>query len=450
MKKKSAVFIMGFIISFIFTFLYSGMYTYSFAQETGCVTAKCHPRIDKDKYVHGPVATGACAKCHGESPNHDKNPKKNRFNAIVDLAKKCFECHDAFDPKKTSHAPIKEGECISCHDSHGSPYKFQLLKEGSSLCFDCHDDNIVAEKFVHGPAAVGGCVACHEPHTANYDKNLKEESPALCYSCHTDIAVMFQNAKVIHQPVAEDCSSCHNPHSAAEEFLLPAKSPVLCYGCHDDMKEWVNKVANKHGAISENRSCLNCHDPHVSNIARILSMPPMDLCLSCHDQDRKTPAGLNITNIKKLLEENSEHHGPIKQKDCSGCHNTHGSDNFRMLREYYPSTFYAPFSMYNYGLCFSCHEESIVKDLETTSLTDFRNGNINLHFKHVNKPVKGRVCRACHETHASNIEKHIRETVPFGSWEIPINFKKTDSGGSCLPGCHKIKKYNRAKMEINE
>jgi predicted CXXCH cytochrome family protein len=154
--------------------------------------------------------------------------------------------------------------------------------------------------------------------------------------------------------------------------------------------------------------------------------------------------------MKKWLEENTDHHGPIKQKDCSGCHDPHGSENFRILRNPYPPTFYKPFAVENYNLCFGCHEKSLVLDPETTRLTNFRNGGTNLHFTHVNKAVKGRTCRACHETHASNFPKHIREAVPFGAWELPVNFQKTETGGSCTPGCHKVKKYDRVKKEINE
>jgi predicted CXXCH cytochrome family protein len=187
----------------------------------------------------------------------------------------------------------------------------------------------------------------------------------------------------------------------------------------------------------------------MSNIAKNLSMEPLDLCLSCHDRDYKKDDGKDIMDMKKWLAENTDHHGPIKQKDCSGCHNPHGSQNFRILRNPYPPTFYKPFATENYNLCFSCHEKTIVLNPETTKLTNFRNGNMNLHFTHVNKPVKGRTCRACHETHASNYPKHIREAVPFGSWELPVNFQKTETGGSCAPGCHKIKKYDRVKKEIN-
>jgi hypothetical protein len=61
----------------------------------------------------------------------------------------------------------------------------------------------------------------------------------------------------------------------------------------------------------------------------------------------------------------------------------------------------------------------------------------------VNKDRRGRTCRACHETHASDLPKHIRETVPYGVWELPIGFVKRDSGGGCTPGCHLPMDYDR-------
>lgn len=417
--------------------------------EQSCITSQCHSKIDKEKFVHGPIAAGECGICHGESPKHINNPGKYKFGAVDDVSGKCYECHDKFPPKEFTHSPLEDGECTSCHNPHGSSYKFQLLSKGGELCFTCHDEGIVAGKYVHGPAAVGGCVACHDPHTADYQKNLKAEGPNLCYMCHTDKAEAIHNAEYIHKPVSEDCAGCHNPHAAEEQFMLTAKSPALCLDCHEDKKKELSAATVKHAALETDRNCLNCHDAHMSNIAKNLSMEPLDLCLSCHDREYKKPDGKNVSNIKKWLTENTDHHGPIKQKDCSGCHNPHGSENFRILRNPYPPTFYKPFAVENYNLCFSCHEKTIVLNPETTKLTNFRNGNENLHFTHVNKPIKGRTCRACHETHASNYPKHIREGVPFGAWELPVNFQKTETGGSCTPGCHKLKKYDRVKKVIN-
>jgi len=61
----------------------------------------------------------------------------------------------------------------------------------------------------------------------------------------------------------------------------------------------------------------------------------------------------------------------------------------------------------------------------------------------VNKADRGRNCRACHETHASADPRHIRESVPYGNWKMPLNYKMTNTGGSCAPGCHKAFTYDR-------
>jgi predicted CXXCH cytochrome family protein len=225
--------------------------------------------------------------------------------------------------------------------------------------------------------------------------------------------------------------------------MLLSESPSLCLDCHQDQKEKTVAASVKHGALETDKACLNCHDAHVSNIEKNLTMEPMDLCISCHNKEYNKDGDQDVTNMEKLLAENTYHRGPIKEKDCSGCHNPHGSDNFRILRSPYPPTFYMPFAEDNYGLCFSCHEETIVLKPFTTQLTNFRNGKENLHFTHVNKPDKGRTCRACHETHGSNYPKHIRESVPFGSWDLPIEFQKTETGGSCTTGCHQEKRYDR-------
>ncbi|MEW6006499.1 MAG: cytochrome C, partial [Stygiobacter sp.] len=116
---------------------------------------------------------------------------------------------------------------------------------------------------------------------------------------------------------------------------------------------------------------------------------------------------------------------------------------FRLLKWIYPKEFYSSFSVEQYELCFKCHQPTLVLDPKTTTLTRFRNREQNLHFLHINKKVKGRTCRTCHETHASQRNRHIRESVPYGKWDLPIHFEKTNEGGKCSPGCHAPKEYKR-------
>jgi predicted CXXCH cytochrome family protein len=157
-----------------------------------------------------------------------------------------------------------------------------------------------------------------------------------------------------------------------------------------------------------------------------------------------------LVSFKKLLAEKPEHHGPIADGDCTSCHGEiHGGEHFRLLTEDYPTKPYVPYDEARYALCFGCHDSEAFAEERTDDATEFRNGDQNLHFIHVNRTVKGRTCRLCHEVHASKKPKQISEAVPFGEWEIPINFEKTSTGGTCLPGCHRRYRYDRQSPVVN-
>lgn len=410
-----------------------------------CVTAKCHEKMGKASFVHVPVAAGMCTFCHNQP-----NPAKHAFKDAQKGADLCYMCHPRKDTKAVVHAPVKAGQCSFCHDPHQSQTnKFRLkIEPPVKLCFTCHQDNMTSQKFVHGPVAAGACTVCHNPHESSFPFRTEKKGNDLCLMCHTDKAETLLAKKYTHPPVKERCTNCHSPHGTPHEFQLKAAVPALCFGCHKDKEQYVAAVRTKHEALSLGKSCVNCHDPHVADLPKQLAAAPMDLCFKCHDKELDTPTG-KIINMKKWVEENPIWHGPIKQKDCAACHNPHGSDNFRILKKFFPREFYTSFEVEKYALCFNCHEQTLVLDPQTTTLTGFRNGDANLHFKHVNKMEKGRTCRACHELHASKRPKRMREGVPFGAWEIPINYEKTKTGGRCAPGCHVPRGYDRDRAVVN-
>jgi predicted CXXCH cytochrome family protein len=407
-----------------------------------CITAKCHATMGKASFVHGPVAVGDCTGCHKKTGAH-------KFEPIAEVGKLCQECHENLTSMKVVHAPVKQGKCTKCHDPHQSPNKFQLRAEGSELCFLCHKRSMAGGKFVHGALAGGGCSTCHTAHQSRNARLLLENGNAMCFTCHTDKLEAFKGKKFMHAPVEDACVNCHNPHSSDFKYTLKAEGQDLCFTCHTDKAKEIAEATVPHKGLQTERSCLACHDPHVSDFPKQLVKPPMDLCLSCHDREYNGPNG-KTANMKSLLAKNTDHHGPIKQKDCSGCHNTHGSSNFRMLRESFSQLFYAPYSTDNYKLCFMCHQKTIASEKTTVTLTGFRNGDQNLHFVHVNKTVKGRTCRACHDAHATNNPKHVRDSVPFAKWQLPVGFKKNATGGTCQPGCHQLFGYDRDKPVQNK
>ena len=402
-----------------------------------CVTAKCHSTMGKAKYVHGPAAVGDCTFCHQQTGKHAFKPIKN-------VGELCYQCHNREDQGKHVHPPVKDGECTGCHDPHQSPNKFQLRAAGEELCFLCHDKTkLVGGQFVHSPVKEGGCTSCHSPHSSDFPKMLMAAGNDVCFSCHSDKEEESKTKKHTHAPVADSCTNCHSPHSAKYEYnLIGEPEQGLCFMCHDDKEQEIKNDKVPHKGLDTKQKCLACHDPHYSDNVKQLLKPPMDLCLSCHSQayddgDHQT------ANMAKILKNNKYKHGPILEKDCTACHNPHGSDNFRILKAYFPPVFYSPYDPKNYALCFMCHEKDLASTQYTMTMTGFRNGDQNLHYVHVNKTVKGRTCRACHDAHATNNPRHIRDSVPFGRWGLPINYTKTATGGQCMPGCHQLFKYDR-------
>jgi predicted CXXCH cytochrome family protein len=391
--------------------------------------------------VHPPFAEGDCTTCH-------ELTAKNKFG-IIDMGDVfCYMCHDEKNTKAVVHAPVESGDCTMCHSPHQSPNASLLLESPvSKVCFTCHDeDEISKHKQVHAPVAGGECTSCHDPHESPNPKQLVEKDDALCLMCHMDKEDEIKDKKHVHGAIEmAGCTGCHSPHGSRNKYQLHQKPPVLCYDCHSDKEE---KVKTPHGAVMDKKSCMNCHEPHASNFPAMTRDENIDLCLSCHNRKRKTPKGY-VTNMKTLLEKNTEHHVPVMMGECSSCHNPHGSNEWRMLKGAFPSTFYTPFEVERYSLCFTCHEEELVLDKVTSSATGFRNGETNLHYVHVNDPKKGRRCAVCHDVHAAKGPKLIRETTAFGTWEFSHNFEAREDGGRCATGCHSPREYSRVKAVEN-
>lgn len=296
----------------------------------------------------------------------------------------------------------------------------------------------------HAPYEAGDCSICHRGDNSKPVGELRKPIPDLCLDCHEEFSGVLKRPHV-HAPARKACTSCHNPHNAMFPKLLLAEPRELCTSCHAKIKAVSSNASVQHGALSTGKQCVGCHNPHGSSVERLLIQLPFDLCVSCHNREDMVDAkGKKLQNMKAWLDANREWHGPVAAKDCSACHEPHGGDHFRLLKEDYPPAFYAPYDARNYALCFSCHNEKAFSTSETTTLTGFRNGAKNLHFVHLQQSGRGRTCRACHEVHASQQTHHIRQGVPYGSggWVLKLHYKKIATGGSCEKTCHQERSYS--------
>jgi predicted CXXCH cytochrome family protein len=415
-----------------------------------CVGGGCHTTVANQPHLHWSnlSAPGECQRCHiPDGTLHDFETD--------DEADGCLVCHEQLAKRMSEGKLVHEAaedDCLDCHDPHGSKAAALLVdvkgEDLSPLCFTCHEEDIVAEKYKHGPAALGACNMCHDPHVSNNRLLLLDRGADLCTGCHEELAQIMAEAEYLHDPAEDDCTDCHDPHSGPAPNMLPAEKRALCDECHDDIVEIAEGSPVPHSPTTTERECLGCHDPHASNDAPMLRKPQRDLCLSCHDRPIKSGDD-TLINMAAWLDKHEVWHEPINRDNCTGCHRPHGGKHFRLLKKPFPANFYAPFKIEDYGLCFSCHEKTLVTSKSTRSLTNFRNGDQNLHFLHVNRSKRGRSCRACHELHASHEPLHIRERVVYGRWLMPINFQKTGTGGSCSPGCHELETYNRGAKDAS-
>ena len=231
-------------------------------------------------------------------------------------------------------------------------------------------------------------------------------------------------------------------------LTIDTESSCVTAECHAGM----GKKKFVHGVGVDGKHCIKCHSVTDKGVHKFeLPSAAIELCAQCHSGKYISPTDIEgappkIIAPSDIFEEGEKAglHEPFLKGKCTECHDAHESDYYLHLKGSYPESLYASYSIEEYGLCIKCHKdfEKVLTEPRSLTITNFRNGNLNLHFRHVNRK-KGRSCKACHHPHGSDSKKLIRETFLFGTRKLAINYKNTETGGGCAPSCHMPLKYDR-------
>ena len=214
-----------------------------------------------------------------------ENPHGN-YLSNVNVCANCHTPHRAgasrlVEPRDTQYTDIDE-YCNACHDGTAAPvpYSWQSMYR--------HDFKVSIE----GVAGISSCTACHTPHVAWTKENPNLLQDYYIFDHNDPTNPFFPDSSE-----QEMCELCH-PGTIVED-------PRVQY-----IRYTYEKWHTSTGASSDYSLCLGCHD------------------------------GGNALNIASYYGGPSRH--SLKAADgsyldgglpCSDCHNTHGSQNLKLLKE---------------------------------------------------------------------------------------------------------------------
>lgn len=315
-----------------------------------------------------------------------------------------------------------------------------LARTTGCLASKCHDDLVVGAS-VHGPVKASGCQICHDGTTAASAK-LPAGHPAVsklpsdgkgidstCVLCHESMKSFLNTTTPgAHKAIADKgCLACHDPHRSQNQKLL--KKPLgneTCLQCHASIAKTMTSASHRHSKIFEQQSCSRCHSAHGgTGHASLLRKSVTATCQECHDKGPHAP-----------------------KTECTSCHAVHGNDSPALLKGRYSEKFHDAFDPQNAELCLKCHRSDLITQ-PSTRATEFRNGEKNLHHLHLTGNRRVRTCRSCHSPHRTGQEKLIESWVPYNKMLLPLEFKKTPTGGTCASACHGTLSYDRIQEVKN-
>ncbi len=114
---------------------------------------------------HRPWKEKNCLACHNFQADNKLKLPKNKI---------CLMCHKNFIQGKYVHGPVAVGACLACHNPHNSPNPSLLRRSLKTICYKCHKERRQAYRMHDRVISKGMyCINCHDPHSRNMHYFLK-------------------------------------------------------------------------------------------------------------------------------------------------------------------------------------------------------------------------------------------------------------------------------------
>lgn len=277
--------------------------------------------------------------------------------------------------------------CNNCHSTHVAD-NGKLLSDSTNLadtnianyCNACHDGTVGApipenanSSHTHnygisidGSKTNNSCASCHNPHIEWSESNPNLIQDHFTYKHSEDAVQKNDNQEIPTSSKEQLCESCHETDNIARMTDTRVDYRIFQY----------NKWDTSSGIYEDYELCLRCHNanfkeksPDVPDIAKFYNNLTKEIKKgyeetkegSFADRDLAVEKGFSGHIIK--AEDGSPLSGHIP---CADCHDTHGSNNIKQLKEKIghenPSDFTLPTGEWDVGkersFCLSCHNGS--------------------------------------------------------------------------------------------
>lgn len=230
---------------------------------------------------------------------------------------------------------VNSNICKSCHNTHSSKgtnleepnfYEMQDIDlKANNYCMACHDGTIAPlpenqnDTHKHSTSidqtllpSAGACTACHDPHLT-----WSEDNPSLFKNHYVYQHSQKDKGVIAVEPIdseKEACETCHDDASSMKVNVRESSFKVFHY----------RKAPAATGKSEDFGLCLRCHNGEmkgqnnvaISNIQQFY-------------QDDKTEAS-NLSKHWVTQNDGSALNGHIP---CAECHDTHGSNNIKLLKD---------------------------------------------------------------------------------------------------------------------